>query len=120
MEIIKSIESPGTLLNGFWLLDPWVQVWPALLEKKDRGRGADLTTHPKAYGEAVVSTGIPGAELLLEEDVDSEEEGSDKEDEEGEEDNDEEGVDILSEDGEVGSDADLIDSDEDLEGWFVA
>ncbi|KAH9569046.1 hypothetical protein CY35_03G112000 [Sphagnum magellanicum] len=92
------------------------QVWPALLEKKDRGRGADLTAHPKAYGEAVVSTGIPGAELLLEEDVDSEEEGSDKEDEEGEEDNDEEGVDILSEDGEMGSDADLIDSDEDLEG----
>jgi protein SDA1 len=87
------------------------------LEKKDRGRGADLTAHPKAYGEAVVSTGIPGAELLLEEDVDSEEEGSDKE---GEEDNDEEGVDILSEDGEMGSDADLIDSDEDLEGWFVA
>jgi hypothetical protein len=29
-------------------------------------------------------------------------------------------VDILSEDGGMGSDADLIDSDEDLEGWFMA
>eukprot|EP00850_Spirogloea_muscicola_P008425 SM000045S16170 [mRNA] locus=s45:58613:62583:- [translate_table: standard] len=40
------------------------ELAPALLEKKDRGRGADTSVQPKAYGETDVATGIPGLELL--------------------------------------------------------
>jgi protein SDA1 len=53
-----------------------------LLEKKDRGRGADLEAKPKAYGEQEVPSSVPGVELLAEA---SDEDGSDedKSDEEG-------------------------------------
>ncbi|KAK9834281.1 hypothetical protein WJX81_003203 [Elliptochloris bilobata] len=40
------------------------ELAPALLEKRDRGRGADVTVTPLAYGAAAVSARIPGAELL--------------------------------------------------------
>jgi protein SDA1 len=53
-----------------------------LLEKKDRGRGADLGAKPKAYGEQEVPSSVPGVELLAEA---SDEDGSDEDgsDEEG-------------------------------------
>ena len=104
------------------------QVYPALLDKKDRGRGADLTVQPKAFGEKVIASGVPGAELLLagESDSDAEEDDDGEEDEEDEEygsdcavGSGEEGSE-LSEDEEMGSDVELGDSDEvgdeDLEG----
>lgn len=40
------------------------QVFPSLLEKKDRGKGADLLTKPKAFGEKLVPSSVPGIELL--------------------------------------------------------
>lgn len=93
------------------------QVYPALLDKKDRGRGADLTVHPKAFGEKVIASGIPGAELLHagESDSDAEEDDEGEEGEEGGSDcavgSGEEGSE-LSEDEEMGSDVELGDSDE--------
>ena len=100
------------------------QVFPALLDKKDRGRGADLTVHPKTFGEKVVAEGIPGVELLQDgesgSDEDEDEEHNDSEEsdeamESGEEDDSE-----LIEDEEMGSDVEADDSDEagssDVEG----
>lgn len=40
------------------------QVFPLLLEKKDRGKNADLLAKPKAFGEKLVSSSVPGIELL--------------------------------------------------------
>ena len=40
------------------------QVAPAMLEKRDRGRGADTSQAPLAYGSARIVARIPGAELL--------------------------------------------------------
>jgi protein SDA1 len=40
------------------------EVAPALLAKKDRGRGADMTAAPLEYGAAPVADRVPGAELL--------------------------------------------------------
>lgn len=37
---------------------------PAMLAKRDRGRGADLAAKPKSYGEVEVKDRIDGAELL--------------------------------------------------------
>jgi protein SDA1 len=37
---------------------------PEMLAKKDRGRGADLTARPRAYGAAQVAERVDGAELL--------------------------------------------------------
>lgn len=99
------------------------QVFPALLDKKDRGRGADLTVQPKAFGEKVVAEGISGVELLAagesgsdeDEDENGDEEESDSDEEMGS--GDEEGVELSE--GED-SDGDIeVDTDEavsDLEG----
>jgi len=40
------------------------ELAPSLLEKKDRGKGADLEKSVKAYGTKVVSDRVDGAELL--------------------------------------------------------
>ena len=40
------------------------ELAPGLLEKRDRGRGADVTVAPAAYGAATIAARIPGAELL--------------------------------------------------------
>lgn len=40
------------------------QVFPSLLEKKDRGRAADLLSRPKAFGEKLVKSNVEGMELL--------------------------------------------------------
>lgn len=37
---------------------------PAMLAKRDRGRGADLASKPKSYGEVEVRERVDGAELL--------------------------------------------------------
>ena len=37
---------------------------PALLHKKYRGKGCDLSEKPDAYGALQVATGVEGAELL--------------------------------------------------------
>ncbi|KAL3697936.1 hypothetical protein R1sor_012012 [Riccia sorocarpa] len=61
------------------------ELMPSMLTKKDRGRNADLTAKPKAYGEVAVATGVPGAELLLEDSDDENSDGEGPEDEEKEE-----------------------------------
>lgn len=106
------------------------QVFPALLDKKDRGRGADLTVQPKAFGEKVVAEGISGVELLAagesgsDEDEDEDEIGDEEESESDEEmgSGDEEGV-KLSEaedsDGDIEVDTDEAVSDLEGEGFIA-
>jgi hypothetical protein len=40
------------------------EVNPAMLEKRDRGRGADLQAAPLSYGAARMHSRVEGAELL--------------------------------------------------------
>lgn len=40
------------------------QMFPSLLEKRDRGKGADLLAKPKAFGENLVESNVPGIGLL--------------------------------------------------------
>jgi protein SDA1 len=49
-----------------------------LLVKKDRARPVDPKARPKVFGEVIVASDVPGAELLNE-DISSEGEGSDAE-----------------------------------------
>lgn len=66
----------------------WIQqLAPSLLEKRDRGKGADLSAAPKAYGEVNnVAESIPGIELLEEPSEDENDEENDSaEDSENEE-----------------------------------
>ncbi|MCO5550973.1 hypothetical protein L7F22_004468 [Adiantum nelumboides] len=44
------------------------QIYPSLLEKRDRGKGADLLTKPKSFGENLVQSNVPGIDLLACED----------------------------------------------------
>ncbi|EIE25800.1 SDA1-domain-containing protein [Coccomyxa subellipsoidea C-169] len=58
---------------------------PSMLEKKDRGRGADLEAAPLSYGASRVQSRVEGAQLLQrgdeeEERSEGEESGSEKED----------------------------------------
>jgi protein SDA1 len=106
------------------IISVYRQVFPALLDKKDRGRGADLALQPKAFGEKRISEGIEGVELLLDgesgsdedEDGDEEHDGSEESDDamEGDDavESDEEDGSELIEDEEMGSDGEADDSDE--------
>lgn len=95
------------------------------MDKKDRGRGADLAVHPKAFGEKVIAEGIDGAELLLDgesgsdEDEDGEEHGDSGESDDAMESDGEDGSELI-EDEEMDSDVEADHSDEagssDLEG----
>jgi protein SDA1 len=90
------------------------ELAPNLLEKKDRGKGADLEKSVKAYGSKVVSDRVDGAELLQmerlkrkrlveeienmdsfddDDDDDSDDDEDDGDGEEGEEETDEEEID---------------------------
>lgn len=40
------------------------ELAPGMLEKRDRGRGADVEAAPLSYGAARVSSRVEGAELL--------------------------------------------------------
>lgn len=102
------------------------QVFPALLDKKDRGRGADLTVQPKAFGEKVVAEGISGVELLAagesgsDEDENGDEEESDSDEEMGS--GDEEGVELSEaedSDGDIEVDTDEAVSDLEGEGFIA-
>jgi protein SDA1 len=106
------------------------QVFPALLDKKDRGRGADLTVQPKAFGEKVVAEGISGVELLAagesgsDEDEDEEEIGDEEESDSDEEMGsvDEEGVELSEaedSDGDIEVDTDEAVSDLEGEGFIT-
>ncbi|PIA26303.1 hypothetical protein AQUCO_09500042v1 [Aquilegia coerulea] len=39
------------------------EVCPSLLVKKDRGRNSDANARPRAFGEVIVASGVPGLEL---------------------------------------------------------
>lgn len=82
------------------------EINPALLAKRERGRGADLDAAPSAFGAAEVATRIPGAELLEAEEQARRRKragrgggGSDDDDDD--------------DDGESGSEGDWSDSDDD-------
>ena len=82
------------------------EVNPALLAKRERGRGADLEAAPAAFGAATVATRVLGAELLEAEEEKKRmrggEEESDDEDEEGWSEDDEEGDEEESDDDDDG------------------
>ena len=40
------------------------ELAPGMLEKRDRGRGADVTVAPPSYGASHVASRVEGAELL--------------------------------------------------------
>ena len=46
------------------LISLFRELAPAMLEKRDRGRGADMEAAPLAFGAATVQTRVQGAELL--------------------------------------------------------
>ncbi|KAK9790096.1 hypothetical protein WJX73_001035 [Symbiochloris irregularis] len=46
------------------LISLFRELAPGMLEKRDRGRGADITLQPMAYGSHKAIERIPGAELL--------------------------------------------------------
>jgi protein SDA1 len=54
----------GVVTAARGLLQFYRAAMPELLHKKLRGRGADLTARPKAYGAARVADGVTGVELL--------------------------------------------------------
>ncbi|KAH7279730.1 hypothetical protein KP509_37G033500 [Ceratopteris richardii] len=59
------------------------QMYPSLLEKRDRGKGANILAKPKAFGEAVIQSNVPGIDLLankLAEESDEFQSDSDNED----------------------------------------
>lgn len=64
------------------------ELAPGLLEKKDRGRGADLAAAPRQYGASTVAAGVEGMDLLLQ----------------------------AEREGKFDSDGDLIDTDDEEEG----
>jgi len=102
----KSIRAHGLFLTrNLSYLFHWSQVFPALLDKKDRGRGADLAVHPKAFGEKVISEGIEGVELLIDG-----ESGSDEDEDDEEHDGSGESDDAMESDGEDGSE--LVEDEE--------
>ncbi|XP_023755148.1 uncharacterized protein LOC111903609 [Lactuca sativa] len=51
------------------LISLFREICPSLLIKKDRGRPTDPKAKPKAFGEVTVPSDVPGAELLLDDDV---------------------------------------------------
>eukprot|EP00887_Chlorella_sp_A99_P007365 scaffold2.g7365.t1 len=55
----KAVSSAARGLIGLFR-----ELAPGMLEKKDRGRGADVGLRPMEYGAAQVATRIEGAELL--------------------------------------------------------
>ncbi|KAK1319518.1 hypothetical protein QJS10_CPB04g00030 [Acorus calamus] len=58
------------------------ELCPSMLVKKDRGRPTDPKARPKAFGEVSVSTDVPGAELLQNDDEsESSDDNDDDEDE---------------------------------------
>eukprot|EP00798_Chlamydomonas_sp_ICE-L_P018496 gene18496-24994_t len=78
---------------------------PILLAKKDRGRGADLESKPKGYGEMLVHTRVAGADLLEQ----AEALGQEVED-------DEVRVDSSDSDDDMGAAPDFSDDEEEGEG----
>lgn len=96
-----------------------MQVCPSLLLKKDRGRPTDAKAMPKAYGAVEVATNVPGAELLKDDngnsdsDVDDGFVGSSETDDEDAGPTEEEGYD--EGDDECASESDCNGSDSDDE-----
>ncbi|KAL4422877.1 hypothetical protein ABPG75_009074 [Micractinium tetrahymenae] len=118
----KEVSSAARSLIGLFR-----ELAPGMLEKRDRGRGADLGAGMRQYGAAQIATRIEGAELLeqaLREgrfdsdgELISESEGEEEEEEEGSEDeegNEEEGG--GSSGGEEAAELGSDDDDEEEEG----
>jgi len=60
----KKIKDKGVIVAARSLINFYREKFPALLQKKDRGRGTDGSVKPLAYGEQKVATSIDGIELL--------------------------------------------------------
>lgn len=110
----KEVSSAARGLAGLFR-----EIAPAMLAKKDRGRGADLEAAPLQYGANVVADRIMGAELL-QADLLRSGQGSDAEDGDQDDSNEEAALDEelglelqLGSDDELGSDAEL-ESDAEL------
>ncbi|KAK9811636.1 hypothetical protein WJX72_007420 [[Myrmecia] bisecta] len=90
----KAVSSAARGLIGLFR-----EIAPGMLEKRDRGRGADLSAAPMQYGASVIKDRIEGAELLEEALRRGDAESGDEEGSGNESDSDEDG------EGSDGSDA---------------
>ena len=60
----KKDRNKGVSMAARSLIGVYREIYPLLLTKKDRGKGADLDAKPKAFGEQAAAEGIDGLELL--------------------------------------------------------
>lgn len=96
------------------------ELAPGLLEKKDRGKGADMTRGIKQFGESIVADRVDGAELLQRDmlkrkrEAEAAEEDSEDDEDSDDDGSDDEDAEDFSDEGEEGSD-DEDEEDEDEE-----
>ncbi|CAH1433941.1 unnamed protein product [Lactuca virosa] len=86
------------------LISLFREICPSLLIKKERGRPTDPKAKPKAFGEVTVPSDVPGAELLLDDDV------SNASDEDGESID----ADISTQGGSESEEEEEVDDDEEM------
>lgn len=93
------------------------EIAPGLLEKKDRGKGADMTRELKQFGENIVADRVDGAELLQRDMLKRkrEAEAAEEDSEEDEYSDDDGSEDEGEEDSSDGGDEDSDDEDGDEE-----
>ncbi|CAL8470003.1 g9545 [Coccomyxa elongata] len=105
--LYKKLRNKEVASAARGLIGLFRELNPSLLEKKDRGRGADLEAAPLSYGASQVQSRVEGAQLLQEAeergDLDDEEDGSDEGEEGDEVSEGEEGLASDEEEAEEGS-----------------
>ncbi|KAJ7945477.1 Protein SDA1 [Quillaja saponaria] len=76
LTLYKKSHEKAVSIAARSLITLFRELYPSLLVKKDRGRPTDPKARPKAYGEASVSSNVPGLELLQNDDNDDEQDAS--------------------------------------------
>ncbi|KAJ4816054.1 Protein SDA1-like protein [Rhynchospora pubera] len=64
LALYKKTRNKGVSMAARSLITLFREICPSLLVKKDRGRPMNPNARPKAYGEAIVVSDVPGLELL--------------------------------------------------------
>lgn len=64
LALYKKFRNKEVAAAARGLIGIFRELNPSMLEKRDRGRGADLDAAPLLYGASRVQTRIEGAELL--------------------------------------------------------
>lgn len=80
------------------LISAFRELAPGMLEKRDRGRGADLASAPLDYGAQTLRDRIEGADLLEEAERKDREAEEGEEGAEGDDDDEDEDADVSADD----------------------